>query len=62
MSLVVYYNFSRNELLLDSHDLFRFHQHVDRDSGESDGSCLVHVNDDHCKPYSTAFCAVPSAL
>ena len=54
--------FGQNELLLGSHDRFRLHQHVFRDSGESDDRCVVHVKDDHCKPYSTAFCAVPSAL
>jgi hypothetical protein len=46
MSLVVYYHLGRNELLLDTHDLFRLPQLVYRGSGESDGPYSVHADDD----------------
>ena len=39
---------AESKLLLDTHDLFRLPQHVNRGLGESDDRCLVNVVNNLC--------------
>ena len=49
MSLAVCYHLGRTKFLLDTLGFIRLCQYVRRDSGEFDGCCLVHTNDNHSK-------------